>query len=126
MNLNHSIHKGEPQAVSWRLGLNQFEQGIVAGVFVQYGGHDSDDRDSQYGRLRARREILAGVDHVLSDVAGEWRVSIVGSRANDNWEMKVEGPQGFERSYTLVGEAGEHQPEAIRNVLAKLLPASKR
>src|SRR5713226_2408406 len=55
------------------------------------------------GDSRTRREILAGVEHVLSDVAGEWRVSIVGSRANDNWEMKVEGPQGFERSYTLVG-----------------------
>jgi hypothetical protein len=53
-------------------------------------------------------------------------VSIVGSRANDNWEMKVEGPQGFERSYTLVGEAGEHQPEAIRNVPTRLLPASTR
>ena len=78
------------------------------------------------GDSRARREILAGVEHVLSDAAGEWRVSIVGSRANDNWEMKVEGPRGFERSYTLVGEAGEHQPEAIRNVLMKLLPASAR
>jgi len=53
-------------------------------------------------------------------------VSIVGSRANDNWEMKVEGPQGFERSYTLVGDAGEHQPEVIPNVLIKLLPASTR
>ena len=74
----------------------------------------------------ARREILAGVEHVLSDAAGEWRVSIVGSRANDNWEMKVEGPRGFERSYTLVGEAGEHRPEAIRNVLMKLLAASAR
>jgi hypothetical protein len=52
-------------------------------------------------------------------------VSIVGSRANDNWEMKVEGPRGFERSYTLLGEAGEH-PDAIRNVLVKLLPASTR
>ena len=78
------------------------------------------------GDSRARGEILAGVEHVLSEVAGEWRVSIVGSRANDNWEMKVEGPQGFERSYTLVGEAGEHQPEAIRNVLVKLLSASTR
>ena len=78
------------------------------------------------GDSRARREIPAGVEHVLSDVAGEWRVSIVGSRANDNWEMKVEGLQGFERSYTLVGEAGEHRPEAIRNVLIKLLSASTR
>ena len=78
------------------------------------------------GDPRARSEILAAVEHVLSEVAGGWRVSIVGSRANDNWEMKVEGPQGFERSYTLVGEAGEHQPEVIRNVLIKLLPASTR
>ena len=73
---------------------------------------------------RTGSEILAGVEHVLSELAGEWRVSIVGSRANDNWEMKVEGPQGFERSYTLVGEAGEHRPEAIRNMLIKLLLAS--
>jgi len=53
-------------------------------------------------------------------------VSIVGSRANDNWELKVEGPRGFERSYTLVGEAGEHGPEAIRNLLTKLLPPGGR
>jgi hypothetical protein len=78
------------------------------------------------GDPRARREMLAGVEHVLSEAAGVWRVSIVGSRENDNWEIKVEGPQGFGRSYTLVGEAGEHQPEAIRNVLTRLLPASTR
>jgi hypothetical protein len=78
------------------------------------------------GDPRSRKEILAGVEHVLSDAAGEWRVSIVGSRADDNWEMKVEGPRGFERSYTLVGEAGEHHPEAIRNVLTKLLPPGTR
>ena len=78
------------------------------------------------GDSRARSEILAGIEHVLSDVAGQWRVSIVGSRANDNWEMKAEGPREFERSYTLLGEAGEHQPDAIRNVLVKLLPASTR
>jgi len=40
--------------------------------------------------------------------------------------MIVEGPQAFERSYTLLGAAGEHHPEAIRNVLVKLLPASTR
>jgi hypothetical protein len=74
------------------------------------------------GNPRARREILASVEHVLSDAEGEWRVSIVGSRADDKWEMKVEGPRGFERSYTLVGAAGEHHPEAVRNVLIKLLP----
>src|ERR1035437_5817435 len=77
------------------------------------------------GDTRARREILAGVEHVLSDVAGEWRVSIVGSRANDNWEMKVEGPQGFERSYTLIGAAGECHPEAIRTCLLSCCPRAR-
>ena len=53
----------------------------------------------------------------------DWRVSIVGSRENDGWEMKILGPNGFERSYTLVGSAGEHQPLVIANVLTRLLPA---
>jgi hypothetical protein len=44
-------------------------------------------------------------------------VSIVGSRESDGWEMKVWGPNGFERTYTLVGCAGEHQPLMIGNVL---------
>ncbi len=77
------------------------------------------------GDPRARGEIVAVIEHVLSDKPGEWRVSIVGSHANDNWEMKVEGPEGFERSYTLVGGAGEYQPVAIGKLLVKLLPASR-
>jgi hypothetical protein len=77
------------------------------------------------GDPRAGGEIVAVIEHVLSDRSGEWRVSIVGSRANDNWEMKVEGPEGFERSYNLAGGAGEHEPVAIGNLLGKLLPASK-
>ena len=28
-------------------------------------------------------------------------MSIVGSQANDRWEMKIAGPNGFERSYKL-------------------------
>jgi hypothetical protein len=77
------------------------------------------------GDSRVRGEIVAVIEHALSDRPGEWRVSIVGSRANDNWELKVEGPEGFERSYSLVGSAGEHEPVAIRNLLGRLLPASK-
>ncbi|HXM11333.1 MAG TPA: hypothetical protein VN946_15395 [Terriglobales bacterium] len=77
------------------------------------------------GDPRVRGEIVAILEHVLSDRPGEWRVSIVGSHANDSWEMKVEGPAGFERSYTLVGAAGEHDPTAIGGLLAKLLPARK-
>jgi hypothetical protein len=33
-------------------------------------------------------------------------VSIVGSRESQGWEMKVWGANGFERSYTLLGNAG--------------------
>lgn len=77
------------------------------------------------GDPRVRGETIAVIEHVLSDKPGEWRVSIVGSHANDNWEMKVEGPEGFERSYNLIGSAGEHQPMAIGKLLLKLLPASR-
>jgi hypothetical protein len=68
-------------------------------------------------------EVRALVEHALSDKPGDWRLSIVGSRENDSWEMKVLGPNGFERSYTLVGSAGEHQASVIGNVLLRLLPA---
>ena len=44
-------------------------------------------------------------------------MSIVGSRENDGWEIKILGPIGFERPYTWVGRSGEHQPLAIANVL---------
>lgn len=77
------------------------------------------------GDPRTGGEIVAIIEHLLSDRAGEWRVSIVGSRANDDWEMKVEGPAGFERSYILVGGAGEHEPAAIGSLVLKLLPARK-
>jgi hypothetical protein len=35
--------------------------------------------------------------------------------------MRVEGPNGFERSYTLAGAAAEHKPEAIRKIVLKLV-----
>ena len=68
-------------------------------------------------------EVRALVEHALSDRPEDWRVSIAGSRENDGWEMKILGPNGFERSYTLTGSAGEHQPLVIANVLLRLLPA---
>ena len=67
-------------------------------------------------------EIVAVIEHVLSDRRGDWRVSIVGSRGNANWAMKIEGPAGFERSYTLDGASGEHHPETMRRLLLQLLP----
>jgi hypothetical protein len=75
------------------------------------------------GDATIRTEVQVIVEHVLSDRPGEWHVSIVGSHAKEDWEMKVEGPNGFERSYTLVGTAGEHQPVTIGNLLLRLLPS---
>jgi hypothetical protein len=78
------------------------------------------------GDAEVGAEIRALVEHALSDRPGDWRVSIAGSRENDSWEMKVWGPNGFERSYTLVGSAGEHRPLVIGSVLLKLLPTKAR
>ena len=76
------------------------------------------------GDSRMRTEVVAMIEHVFSDKPGDWHVSIAGSRENDTWEMKIEGPKGFERSYPLIGGAGQHQPAAIRDLILKLLPAS--
>jgi hypothetical protein len=67
-------------------------------------------------------EVRVVVEHVLADRPGDWRVSITGSQANDRWELKITGPNAFERSYTLEGSAGEHRPEAIRLILGKMVP----
>jgi hypothetical protein len=70
-------------------------------------------------------EIRAIIEHVLADRLGDWRVSFVGSQANDRWEMKIAGPNAFERSYTLEGSAGQHRPEVIQVILSKMLPGRK-
>ena len=69
-----------------------------------------------------RAEIAAVIEHVLADRSGEWRVSIIGSQANDRWEMRITGPNAFERSYTLEVTAGEHRSEVIRIILGKVVP----
>jgi hypothetical protein len=73
------------------------------------------------GSAQLCREITVQVEHALSDRHGAWRVTIAGSRASENWEMRIDGPHGFERSYSLSGSAGEHQPEAIRRLIAQLV-----
>ena len=74
------------------------------------------------GDARLSEEITASIEHALSDKRGDWRVTIAGSRASENWEMRIEGPHGFERTYTLAGAAGEHEPEAIRRLIIQLVP----
>ena len=66
-------------------------------------------------------EVKAVIEHVLADRAGDWWVSIIGSQANDRWELKILGPNGFERSYTLEGSAGEHEPQAIGRLAARVV-----
>ena len=73
-----------------------------------------------------RAEVVAIIEHVLGDRPGDWRVAILGSQANDRWEMMIVGPKGFERSYTLEGSAGEHRPEVIAVLLGRLLPAIRK
>lgn len=74
------------------------------------------------GDAQLCREIVAKIEHALSGKRGQWRVSVTGSRASENWEMRVEGPNGCERSYTLAGADGEHEPEAIRRLILQLIP----
>ena len=68
-----------------------------------------------------RAEIAAHVEHALANRPGEWKVSIIGSQANDRWEMTIAGPNGFERSYALEGTAGETEPQTIARIVAKMV-----
>src|ERR1022692_4468309 len=74
------------------------------------------------GDAASQREVAALIEHMLADRPGDWRVSIVGSQGNDRWEMKITGPNAFERSYTLEGSAGEHEPQAIAKNVARMVP----
>jgi hypothetical protein len=75
------------------------------------------------GDSAVRSEVVAAIEHVFADRPGDWRVSIIGSQANDRWEMKITGPKAFERSYTLEGSSGEHRPEVIRVIVGKMVSA---
>ena len=91
-----------------------FSSGMAVSVEMQHTGDPG---------LQA--EVRAMIEHVLADRVGDWRVSMIGSQANDRWEMKIVGPNGFERSYTLEGCAGEHRPEVIQLILGKMVPGKK-
>jgi hypothetical protein len=74
------------------------------------------------GDAQLCRQITVHLEHAFSGRQGAWRVSISGSRATDSWDLRVEGPNEFERSYSLSGSAGEHEPAAIRALTVRLLP----
>ena len=66
-----------------------------------------------------RAEVGALIEH--SHCPGDWRVLIIGSQANDRWEMKITGPNAFERSYTLEGTAGQHEPHTIGDIVRRIV-----
>jgi len=70
-------------------------------------------------------DTTAHLEHAFSGRERDWRVSIAGSRAAENWDLRVDGPNGFERSYPLSAAAGEHEPAAIRGIVLKLVPPAK-
>jgi hypothetical protein len=47
------------------------------------------------GDPEVQRDVVAIVEHVLSDRPGDWRVSILGSQDSDQWEMKIFGASRF-------------------------------
>jgi hypothetical protein len=75
------------------------------------------------GNQDLQRDVVAIIEHVLADRPGDWRVSIIGSQGSDLWEMKITGPNAFERSYTLEGSAGQHESHAIGALVARMVPA---
>jgi hypothetical protein len=73
------------------------------------------------GDLELQRDVVASVEHILSDRAGEWQVLIVGSQGSDRWEMKIFGPNAFERSYMLERSSGEHAPQRIATLVNRIV-----
>jgi hypothetical protein len=74
------------------------------------------------GDAERQRDLVAMIEHIFADRTGDWRVVILGSQANDRWEMKITGPNGFERSYTLEGTLGQHEPPSVVAIIARMLP----
>lgn len=72
-----------------------------------------------------RAEVAAMAEHALSDRTGDWRVLIVGSQADDRWEMKITGPNGFERCYTLEESAGQHEPRTVGDLVRKMVSVTR-
>ena len=69
-----------------------------------------------------QRDLVARIEHIMSDRPGDWRVVILGSKGSDRWEMKITGPNAFERSYTLEGAMGQHEPTTVAAIISMMLP----
>ena len=97
------VSRQENRCRRWR-GLRNVESGDI------FGDMPVTVETQHTGDAASQREVVALIEHLFADRPGDWRVSIVGSQANERWEMRITGPNAFERSYTLEGSAGEHSP----------------
>jgi hypothetical protein len=70
------------------------------------------------------RVFVSCWSQILRAETGVFWLGHIGSQANDRWEMKIAGPNGFEGSYTLEGTAGEHRPEVIRVIAGRMVPVN--
>jgi hypothetical protein len=71
------------------------------------------------GDPELQSDMVAMVEHVLSNRRGYWRVLIVGFTGKRPLENEYVRPNSFERSYALQGSAGEHEPQEL-HILQKL------
>lgn len=74
------------------------------------------------GDANLQRDLVARIEHIFADRSGDWRVMILGSKGSDRWEMRITGPNAFERSYTLEGALGQHEPPTVVAIIARMLP----
>ncbi|HXJ89248.1 MAG TPA: hypothetical protein VMS18_20695 [Candidatus Binatia bacterium] len=74
------------------------------------------------GDATLQRDLVARIEHILADRPGDWRVVILGSKGSDRWDLKITGPNAFERSYTLEGDLGQHEPTTVAAIISKMLP----
>jgi hypothetical protein len=94
----------------------------AGGAVIFSGGMAVSVEMHNTGDPALQRDVVVMVEHVLADRPGTWRVVIVGSQGSDRWGMKITGPNAFERSYTLEGTAGQHEPRAIAALVARMVP----
>jgi hypothetical protein len=80
------------------------------------------------GDPQLRAEVVATIEHVPADRPRDWRVSIIGSQANDRWEMTVgarlDGNQA--RMGDAITRLGAELPNAESIERVKLIEALAR
>jgi hypothetical protein len=74
------------------------------------------------GDANLQRDLVAIIEHIFADRKGDWRVTILGSAGTDRWDMKITGPNAFERSYQLERGLGQHEPNVVAAIISRMLP----